>query len=336
MTLIPGLRTEGFHHITMVSRDALRTIGFYRDLLGMRLVGSAADADGSSNRHIYFADAAGSPGSILTFFESPEAPRGRWGVGGVHHLALSVNTVTALLMWKRRITDGGVGVTGPYDRGYFQSIYLADPDGQILEIATRGPGYAFDEPADQLGKRMIEPSDFRLQGNRDEDAIAQTTHPGPVETITADMVLTGIHHISAITNDLEEAHDFYTEALGLSLVKKTVNQDDGVTRHFFWARYDGRSVSPGSSLSLFEWPESTRSTREGYGHTHHIAFRARDREQLADWREHLLAIGVAVTTSEDRRYFESIRFRAPDGLLLELSTDLPGFSVDEAELPPST
>ncbi len=55
-------------------------------------------------------------------------------------------------MWKRWLTDNGVRVTGPYDRGYFTSIYFTDPDGQVIEIATDGPGFQVDEPADALGR----------------------------------------------------------------------------------------------------------------------------------------------------------------------------------------
>lgn len=322
-------KTVGFHHVTMVSRTAVRTVGFYRDLLGLPLVKRTVNFDDPSSYHLYFADAMGAPGSILTFFEWPDTPRGRWGVGGVHHVALSVDTVEGLLMWKRRLTDSGLGVTGPYDRGYFNSIYFSDPDGQILEIATQGPGYSFDEPANQLGREVMQPADFRLRGGRNEREIAERTYPDPVESITDEMALRGIHHISAISDDLSEAHDFYTQALGLSLVKQTFNQDDGTTKHFFWASYDGSTVSPGSSLTLFQWPASSRAAREGFGQTHHIAFRARTRDEQAAWREHLLTMGLEVTTVQDRKYFESIYFRSPDGLLLEIATDAPGFTVDE-------
>ncbi|MFW6078988.1 MAG: VOC family protein, partial [Gemmatimonadota bacterium] len=136
------LRTAGFHHITMVARDARRTLAFYRDLLGLRLVKKTVNFDDPGAYHLYFGtrDGVGEPGTILTFFEWPHARRGHWGVGGVHHLALGVDDEEAQLRWKRRLADAGVAVTGPYDRGYFRSIYFRDPDGQILEIATAGPG----------------------------------------------------------------------------------------------------------------------------------------------------------------------------------------------------
>lgn len=326
---MPALRTTGFHHITMVSSDARRTLGFYRDTLGLGLVKRTVNFDDPSAYHLYFGDATGAPGTIVTFFEWAGLPRGQWGIGGVHHLALGVGTPDAQLRWKRWLTDRGVGVTGPYDRGYFRSIYFADPDGQILEIATAGPGYAIDEPADALGREPRIPPGAQLRGARDEARIRALTWPEPVTRLTPDMALQGIHHISAITDDVERANAFYGETLGLSLVKRSVNQDAPDIPHWFWASYDGTTVAPHSALTLFGWPRGGRRARGGVGQTHHIAFRAAtDDDQLA-WREHLLALGVDVSPVMERVYFRSIYFRAPDGLLLEIATDGPGFAVDE-------
>jgi glyoxalase family protein len=313
----------------MVSSDARRTLGFYQDVLGLDLVKKTVNFDDPSAYHLYFGNDGGRPGTILTFFEWPHARRGRWGIGSVHHLALDVATREGQLKWKRRLTDAGVTVNGPIDRGYFSSIYFTDPDGQILEIATAGPGYAIDEPIDRLGRELIVPPPERLVGTRDEEAIRLSTYPHPVESISDDMRLDGIHHITAITNDMERAGDFYESALGLSLVKKTYNQDDGKTKHYFWAGYDGKEVWPHSALTLFDWSGSTYTARQGTGLTHHIAFRAKNEEEQEAWREHLLSLGVHATPVADRSYFKSIYFRAPDGLVVEIATDGPGFAIDE-------
>lgn len=326
----PALSTAGFHHVTMVSSDARRTLGFYRDVLGIRLVKRTVNFDDPSAYHLYFGDDTGAPGTILTFFDWGDLPRGRWGIGGVHHLALGTATAESQLKWKRRLGDHGVPVTGPLNRGYFRSIYFQDPDGQILEIATRGPGYAIDEPADALGQMEVSPpADAQIRGHRDDAMIQALTHPEPVPAVTPDMRLDGIHHITGITNDLEHLAEFYEAALGLRIIKKTFNQDDPATKHWFWARYDGAAIAPHSGLTMFGWPRGGRPARPGVGQTHHIAFRAAsDEEQLA-WRDHLESSGVAVTEVLDRTYFRSIYFRAPDGLLLEIATDGPGFLVDE-------
>lgn len=321
--------TDGFHHVTMVSRDARRTLPFYRDLLGLGLVKQTVNFDLPDTYHLYFGVDGGRPGTILTFFEWPRAGRGAYGVGGVHHVALGVSDEAQQLKWKRRLTDAGVPVSGPYDRTWFTSIYFADPDGQILEIATTGPGFAVDEPIDALGAALIQPKPQRLVGARDEATIQATTHPEPVPEIDDAMRLSGIHHVTGITDDLDAADGFYREALGMRLVKRSVNQDDPDTLHYFWANYDGARVLPASDMTHFGWPAGVRQAREGTGQTHHVAFRARDEEHLAGWREHLLGLGLGVSEIRDRTYFKSIYFRSPDGLLHEIATDVPGFAIDE-------
>lgn len=321
--------TMGFHHITMVSTSAPKTLAFYRDLLGVPLVKQTVNFDDPGAYHLYFGDERGSPGTILTFFEWPQSRRGGWGVGGIHHLALGVEGPEAQLKWKRRLTDARVSVSGPYDRGYFRSIYFQDPDDQVLEIATAGPGYDIDEPMDALGQKLIVPPSIRLPQGRDEAAIRATLYEDPVPAVTPDMRLRGIHHITGITNDMARAHEFYEAALGLKLVKKTLNQDDGKTEHWFWAHYDGRAVGPHSALTLFDWPGSGHQARPGAGQVHHIAFRAESPEEQMEWRDHLLGLGIEVSPVMDRQYFRSIYFQAPDGLLLEIATDGPGFAVDE-------
>ena len=69
--------------------------------------------------------------------------------------------------------------------------------------------------------------------------------------------------------------------------------------------------------------------RMGPGCTHHVAWRVRDDEQQLAWRQRLLAAGVPVTPVKDRKYFHSIYFYEPGGVLFEIATDNPGFAVDE-------
>jgi catechol 2,3-dioxygenase-like lactoylglutathione lyase family enzyme len=151
------LRIAGLHHITLICSSIERAVGFYRDLLGMRVVKQTRNYDDPDARHFYFGDGAGTPGTVVSLFEYPQMDRGTTGIGSTHHFALCVESEAELRAWRDYLSSRAIPCTEVLDRTYFKSIYLRDPDGHIVEIATRGPGFAVDEGPDELGSRMIDP-----------------------------------------------------------------------------------------------------------------------------------------------------------------------------------
>ena len=135
------MRLGGLHHVTLICRDLERTTAFYRDLLGLALVSQATNPDDPGSRHFWFGDEGGSPGTLVSFLEYPSMAPGVVGAGSTHHLALAVESADEQLAWRDYLRDHGVQCTDVFDRGEFRAIYLRDPDGHILEIATRGPGF---------------------------------------------------------------------------------------------------------------------------------------------------------------------------------------------------
>jgi glyoxalase family protein len=317
----------GIHHITLICSNAQQTLDFYTRMLGFRMVKKTVNFDDPGAYHLYFGNETGAPGTILTFFEWKDLSRGQWGIGTMRHVALIVESDDVQLKWKRWLQDHGVKVTGPYDQTYFRSLYFADPDGVVLEISTRGPGWAVDEPQESIGTTFITPPETSLRDHRDEAAIAATTWPEPVGEILPDMALKGIHHINAIASNIEETSLFYTELLGLRVVKKTVNYDDPSAPHYYLGIGNG---APGTVITYFGYsPDKMHRGRIGTGMTHHFAFSVPDDEAQLTWREKLLSAGVETTPIMDRKYFHSVYFWDPDGHMLEISTLGPGFMVDE-------
>ena len=318
----------GLHHITLITADVRANAAFYTGVLGLRLIKQTVNFDDPGSYHLYYGNAEARAGSVLTFFEWRDAPRGRWGMGGTHHLALAVANQDGLLKWKRRLTDLGIPVSGPLDRHYFESIYFNDPDGQILEIATAGPGFAVDEPLETLGTAYKAPPADMVVRNRDEAAIQARTWPEPVPTITPDMALSeGLHHITAIGADIERTDAFYGELLGLQRVKKTSNFDDPTSAHWYWGIDGGK---PGTLITYFERdPKIVRPARIGPGQTHHFAFAVADADTQLEARERLIKAGLRVSPVMDRVYFKSIYTNDPDGHIVEIATAGPGFTVDE-------
>lgn len=319
---------QGLHHISIVSSNAQRTADFYTQVLGLRLVKKTVNFDDPESYHLYFGDEVGHPGSAVTFFEWPRAPKGHPGIGGTHHFALIIDDYNGLLKWKRRLHDLGLPVDGPLDRHYFKSIYFNDPDGTIIEIATLGPGWTIDEPADAIGTTFQAPPAQMLVNNRDEERIKAETWPEPVPEITSDMSLKqGMHHITAIGSDIQRTHAFLGELLGLRRVKMTSNFDDPNSAHWYWGTGEGR---PGTLITYFERkPGREQRVQMGAGQTHHYAFAVPDEESQLAWRERLVKAGLRVTPVLDRIYFKSIYTNDPDGHIVELATAGPGFTIDE-------
>src|SRR5579863_3343379 len=102
----------GLHHITIVCANAQRTLNFYTQVLGQRFVKKTVNFDAPDTYHLYFGDEVGHPGTAITFFEWPDSPQGRPGIGGTHHFAMQVPDYTGLLKWKRRLVDMGLTVDG--------------------------------------------------------------------------------------------------------------------------------------------------------------------------------------------------------------------------------
>jgi glyoxylase I family protein len=130
------LRIAGLHHVTLICSDAERSLAFYRSLLGMRLVEQTRNADDPNARQLVFGDAEGRPGTLITCLEYPSLEEGWVGRGSTHHFALEVESEEELRAWRDYLVSRGAPCTELLERNGFKSVYLRDPDGHIVELAT--------------------------------------------------------------------------------------------------------------------------------------------------------------------------------------------------------
>jgi glyoxalase family protein len=122
----------GIHHVTCVGADPDRTLRFYTDTLGLRLVKKTVNFDEPSVLHFYCGNLAGSPGTLLTFFIHEGAARGRRGTGQVSSVVLAVPP-GSLPDWRKRLADHRVEVMGRAWAFGEEYLCFTDPDG--LELA---------------------------------------------------------------------------------------------------------------------------------------------------------------------------------------------------------
>ena len=126
-------RVLGLHHVTAISSDPQRTIDFYTQILGLRLVKLTVNFDDPSTYHLYFGDEQGSPGTILTFFAWPGQPPGRKGTGQLTTTSFSVPK-DSLEYWKQRLASNGIGSRESGRRFGDPVLSFQDNDGQGLEL----------------------------------------------------------------------------------------------------------------------------------------------------------------------------------------------------------
>lgn len=171
------LQTQGVHHITMVGSNREATIEFYQGVLGMPLIFEQPNLDVPEEVHLYFDTG---DGRLLTFFVRPsrvnDPTPNPEGIGNLHHLAFNVSRATYTQV-AERLQALGIENTGPIDRGFMDSIYFRDPNGQLLEMAC----YKFEPPVGYthsdvlaLAHRLrVQAGDYAISDKHLADAIIE-------------------------------------------------------------------------------------------------------------------------------------------------------------------
>ncbi len=123
----------------------------------------------------------------------------------------------------------------------------------------------------------------------------------------------GIHHVTCVAGDPQQNMDFWTETLGLRLVKRSINQDDPETYHFFFADAEG---TPGTSMTFFPWQDLPQG-KVGSGQVSRTAFRVPE-GSLDFWEDRFEEYSVDYDDPIERFGETVLPFRDPDGLPVEL------------------
>lgn len=279
-------RIPGLHHVTAIAGDPQANADFYVSLLGLRLVKRTVNFDDPGTYHLYYGDDAGTPGTILTFFPWPGAPRGTRGTGQTTAVAFAV-PAGGLDGWMERLAARAVEFEPVIERFGEKVLAARDPDGLVIELVER---------ADVADRRWWK--------------------GGPVPEPHA---IRGFHGVTVTEEGVERTAALLSGTMGYRRLEEAEGR----------FRYGTGLAAPGAIVDVVCAPDLRRG-RVAVGTVHHVAFRcASDADQL-EWRTRLAAAGMDVTPVVDREYFRSIYFREPGGVLFELATDPPGFTVDEA------
>jgi glyoxalase family protein len=275
----------GIHHITAIAGDPQRNLDFYAGILGLRLVKLTVNFDDPGTYHLYYGDAVGHPGSLLTFFPWPGGARGRQGTGQVTTVGLAIPP-GSLGFWIERLLSQGLNYEGPSRRFDDQLLAFADPDGLMLELVATA---------------------------RVADVPPWTDGPVPPEH-----AVRGLFGGTIWEDGDSGSADFLSRNLGFA----STSEQGG------FLRLVSAGTGVGTVIDLRRTPGFWRGAG-GVGTVHHIAFRAANSQAQLEKRAEILGQGVSATPVIDRQYFQSVYFREPGGVLYEIATHDPGFTVDE-------
>ena len=213
----------------------------------------------------------------------------------------------------------GDGRPGTFGTGQTRTISYLIPEGSVDfwtdRLTSEGVDYERTERFDETVLRFADPDGIELElvaADTPNDAVTWAGSPVP-ETHQ----LRGFYGVTLAVAEHEPTAEILTDVLGFELATEA----DGRRRY--------RSGS-GGSASIVDLVETDRGRgRMGVGTVHHVAFEAADVAEQESWREAYAAAGLRPTDVVDRIYFQSVYVREPGGVLFEMATPEPGFTVDE-------
>lgn len=282
----------GIHHLTAISASIRDNRLFYTQTLGMRLVKRSVNQDDVSSYHLFYADAKGSPGTDLTFFDWP-APKERRGTRSITLTNLRVTGRDTLEWWAARLTELGVRHDEIIERDGRLSMAFEDPEGQRLALI-------------------------------DDDGKGDPPVPWDRSPVPAERQIRGLGPIVMSVPILEPTDVLLTQVMNMRQVRDYPHPGTSDTHvHVFEMGTGGAHAE----LHVAVQPDLPQA-RAGAGAVHHVAFRTPDADYDA-WAERLNESGVPNSGKVDRFWFRSLYTREPNGVLFEIASDGPGFGVDE-------
>ncbi|MEF8976512.1 MAG: ring-cleaving dioxygenase [Halapricum sp.] len=282
--------TPGIHHVTCVAGDPQRNLDFWAEALGLRLVKRSVNQDDPGTYHFFFADAAGTPGTSLTFFPWSDLPQGKVGSGQVSRTAFRVPK-GSLDYWERRFDEYGVEYEDRVERFGETVLPFRDPDGLPVELV------AVDIP-------------------ENDPTVPWTAF------VPEDAAIRGFHSVTLWIADSEPTKNLL-RTMGLTEVG--TEQPEGDAPGDGRVRF----AAAGPVGTYVDVVQTVESGRQGQGTVHHVAFQTPTDEDQSEMRAAVRKEGLNPTRQIDRHWFRSVYFREFGGVLFELATSGPGYTSDE-------
>lgn len=289
------MKLAGIHHVSAITADADKNHDFFTRILGMRLVKKSVNQDNTSSYHLFYADAIGTPGTDMTYFDIPMAGRTYPGVSSISNTAFHVKSEDALKFWADRFAKFNVPHDAIKERFGRKTLYFEDFEGsRLMLVVDDGKGIPY-------GEAWVK------------------------EKISEENAIVGLGHVRLTVRKATPTEKVLIDLLGFTLAGSYPSEASDMPDILVYTTGAG---GPAGEVHI-ETRTDLPAERPGRGSVHHVAFRVPTMEDYPKWEELLRAQGFVTSGLVDRYYFKSIYFREPNGILYELATDEPGFDTDE-------
>ena len=159
---------KGFHSTVLLLRNIKATADVLTGILGYRFLSQ------DDNRFRFMTDAI-ETANVIDLIEEPNGQRGVNAGGTNHHIAFRVKDDNILMNFREKVVGAGLNITEKIDRNYFYSLYFREPGGVLFELATDNPGFATDEPVNELGTHLMLPPQYE-RGRQQIEAVLPVLH----------------------------------------------------------------------------------------------------------------------------------------------------------------
>ncbi|MFA6085890.1 ring-cleaving dioxygenase [Mucilaginibacter sp.] len=223
-------------------------------------------------------------------------------------------TILTFFPWQN-ITAGRRGARQATEIGY--SVPENSFDFWINRFEKHNVTY--NKVAEKFGEKyltFLDPDGLKLELIAGKTI--DTRLPWETDEVKAENATKGFYNVTITTNKMQPTADILTNVFGYRLLEQHVNR----------FRFITDAVEGANIIDLVEVAGEVAGHVAG-GSVHHVAFRVKNEEVLMQYHDKIAALGLNITGKIDRNYFFSLYFREPGGVLFELATDNPGFSVDE-------
>src|SRR5688500_5985981 len=257
----------GIHHLTAVSGSIRENHQFYTGTMGMRLVKRSVNQDDVSAYHLFYADAKGTPGTDLTFFDWP-APRERRGTRPISRTSLRVAGRRTREWWSAHPREQGVPAGELVERDARLTLDFEDPEGQRLSLV--------------------------------DDGGAGEAHPWERSPVPAEHQIRGLGPIVLSVPSLEPTDAILQKAANMRPVREYPHPQNA--RHTVHV-YEMGKGGPAAELHVGVQPDLPVA-RPGAGGVHHVAFRTPD-DKYEAWADRLNTLRIPNSGKVDRFWFRS-------------------------------